>query len=65
VYVFTVTPSCAVTSTTTEFTPTISATGVLALPETTGVPFTFTLAVASPITGVTLNEAFTYGTLTA
>jgi hypothetical protein len=49
-----VTLSWAVTTTATVFDPKFNAIGLLALPEATEEPFTFTVAVVSTTVGVTV-----------
>ena len=63
VYVWVVTPSCAVTFILMAFAPTANAIGADAVLLATAVPFTFTDAVASSKAGVTVTELVALGTL--
>ena len=49
-------PLCAVTTTAMALMPTLSAIVPEALPDSTAVPFTVMLAVASAVVGVKVNE---------
>ena len=59
-----VTPSCAVTTTFTTVVPAPIAMAVLAVPEATEEPFTFTVALAWATVGVTVTELVPLGTVT-
>jgi hypothetical protein len=63
VYVDVVLPSCAVTTVVSVFDPTTSGSEVLAAPEATLTPFTFTVAVLSVTVGVSVTEAVALLTL--
>ena len=55
-------PSWAVTTVTISFDPTLRLMLLLALPEVTVVPLTFTLAVPSATVGVIVTLDVAYGT---
>ena len=54
VYVFTVTPSCAVDTILIALPPIANGIAADAEPDTTAIPFTFTVAFASLVVGVTV-----------
>ena len=62
VYVLVVAPSCAVTTVVMVFGPAISGIAAEAVPEVTAVPLTVTVAVASAVVGVTVNEEMPFPT---
>ena len=56
-------PSCAVTTVVIVLVPTASGIAVLAVPDATVVPLTFTVAVESVTVGLTVIDAVAFGTL--
>ena len=56
-------PSCAVTTVVIALVPTLSVIAPLAVPDTTVVPLTFIVAVASVTVGVTVIEVVAFVTL--
>lgn len=63
VYVFVVTPSCAVVRSVMTFDPTVRAILADALPDDTKTPFTRTVAVRSTSVGITFVERVPFGTV--
>ena len=63
VYVDVVVPFCAVTTVVSVLDPTTSGSEVLAAPEATVTPFTFTVAVLSVTVGVSVTETVVLVTL--
>ena len=63
VYVDVVVPFCAVTTVVSVLDPTTSGSDVLAAPEATVTPLTFTVAVLSATVGVSVTEAVALVTL--
>ena len=63
VYVDVVVPFCAVTTVVSVLDPTTSGSDVLAAPEATVTPFTFTVEVLSVTVGVSVTDAVALVTL--